>query len=70
MLTRLADILVIQAIRFWLATAPEAKQDWLAAARNEHIGQALSAIHRRPYGWRGQVGTGAICRNIWATARL
>jgi len=47
-ITRLADILVIQAIRSWLASAPEAHQGWLAALRDEQIGGALAAIHRSP----------------------
>ncbi|BBH71609.1 AraC family transcriptional regulator [Actinoplanes sp. OR16] len=47
-LTRLADILVVQAIRAWLATAPEARQGWLAALRDDQIGFALAAVHRRP----------------------
>jgi AraC-like DNA-binding protein len=47
-LTHLADILVIQAIRNWLETAPEARQGWLAALRDRHIGQALLAIHQSP----------------------
>lgn len=47
-ITRLADILVIQAIRSWLATAPEAESGWLAALRDEQIGLTLAAIHRAP----------------------
>ena len=47
-LTHLADILVIQAIRNWLETAPEARQGWLAALRDRPIGQALLAIHQSP----------------------
>jgi AraC-like DNA-binding protein len=47
-LTRLADVLVIQAIRAWLAEAPEARQGWLAALRDEQVGRALAAIHRAP----------------------
>ncbi|MBO4207318.1 AraC family transcriptional regulator [Micromonospora echinofusca] len=47
-LTRLADILVIQAIRAWLDSAPEARQGWLAALRDGQIGRALAAIHRAP----------------------
>jgi AraC-like DNA-binding protein len=51
-LTRLADILVIQAIRAWLDTAPEARQGWLAAMRDPQIGRALAAMHRHPeYPW-------------------
>lgn len=47
-LTRLADVLVVQAIRSWLDTAPEARQGWLAALRDEHIGRAMAALHRAP----------------------
>ena len=47
-LTRLTDILVIQAIRAWLGSAPEAHQGWLAALRDDQIGRALAAIHRTP----------------------
>ncbi len=47
-LTRLADVLVVQAIRGWLDTAPEAHQGWLAALRDEHVGRALTAMHRAP----------------------
>ena len=47
-LTRLADVLVVQAIRGWLDTAPEARQGWLAALRDEHVGRALTAMHRAP----------------------
>ncbi|GII96963.1 AraC family transcriptional regulator [Sinosporangium siamense] len=47
-LTRLADILVIQAIRAWLDSAPEAHQGWLAALRDEHIGRALTLMHSAP----------------------
>src|SRR5699024_12768245 len=43
--TRLADILVVQAIRGWLATAPEAITGWLRALHDERIGRALEAIH-------------------------
>lgn len=47
-MTRLADILVIQAIREWLDTAPEARQGWLAALRDAQVGRALALMHRRP----------------------
>lgn len=46
--TRLADVLVIQAIRAWLATSPDADRGWLAALRDPQIGRALAAIHRAP----------------------
>ncbi|MFP9137509.1 cupin domain-containing protein [Devosia sp. XGJD_8] len=47
-MTRLADILVIQAIRAWLDTAPEANLGWLAALRDPQLGHALALMHRRP----------------------
>ncbi|MBG0829381.1 AraC family transcriptional regulator [Planomonospora sp. ID67723] len=47
-ITRLADILVIQAIRSWLDSAPEANRGWLAALRDEQVGRALTSIHRAP----------------------
>lgn len=51
-ITHLADILVIQAIRTWVDRAPEASTGWLAALRDKKIGQALAAIHRDPeYEW-------------------
>lgn len=47
-ITRLADILVIQMIRSWIDSAPEADQGWLAALRDNQVGQALASIHREP----------------------
>ncbi len=47
-ITHLADILIIQAIRSWIDSAPEANQGWLAALRDKQIGKALAAIHRAP----------------------
>jgi len=47
-ITHLADILIIQAIRSWIDSAPEADQGWLAALRDDQVGKALSAIHREP----------------------
>lgn len=47
-ITRLADVVVIQAIRSWLAHSPEADQGWLGALRDRHIGRALALIHKDP----------------------
>ena len=47
-ITHLADILIIQAIRSWIDQAPEADQGWLAALRDKQVGRALAAIHREP----------------------
>lgn len=47
-ITRLADILVIQAIRSWIARDPAAQTGWLGAFRDAHIGRAIATIHRDP----------------------
>ena len=47
-ITHLADILIIQAIRSWIDSAPEAERGWLAALRDDQVGRALAAIHREP----------------------
>ncbi|MCU7934200.1 MAG: AraC family transcriptional regulator [Candidatus Thiodiazotropha sp. (ex Dulcina madagascariensis)] len=47
-ITHLADILIIQAIRSWIDSAPKAEQGWLAALRDIQVGKALAAIHREP----------------------
>ena len=47
-ITRLADILVIQAIRAWIATDPQAQTGWLRALRDKQIGRAIALIHRDP----------------------
>ena len=47
-ITHLADILIIQAIRSWIDSAPEADQGWLAALRDKQVGKALAAIQRNP----------------------
>src|SRR5918994_178050 len=46
--TRLADVLVIQAIRSWIASDPSARIGWLGALRDPQIGQALALVHRDP----------------------
>jgi AraC-like DNA-binding protein len=47
-ITRLGDILVIQAIRSWLETDPAARTGWLGALQDRQIGRAISMIHRDP----------------------
>lgn len=46
--TRLADILVVQAIRAWLAADPDTGAGWLRALQDERIGRVLEAIHNEP----------------------
>ncbi|MCA8943145.1 MAG: AraC family transcriptional regulator [Planctomycetes bacterium] len=47
-ITRLADVLVIQVLRAWIDGAPSASHGWLAALRDERLGRALVAMHREP----------------------
>ena len=46
--TRLSDILVIQAIRSWIDRDPAARTGWLGALRDPRIGHAIALIHREP----------------------
>jgi AraC-like DNA-binding protein len=47
-ITRLGDILVIQAIRAWIESDPAAQRGWLGALQDPQIGRAISSIHRDP----------------------
>ncbi len=47
-ITRLADILVVQAIRSWIAMDPAAQTGWLGALRDKQIGRAIALVHRDP----------------------
>jgi AraC-like DNA-binding protein len=47
-ITRLGDILVVQAIRSWIETDPAARTGWLGALQDPQIGRAISLIHRDP----------------------
>ncbi|WP_354702374.1 IS5 family transposase IS4811 [Paraconexibacter sp. AEG42_29] len=47
-ITRLADILVIQAVRDWIRTSPGAQTGWLGALKDPQIGHAIALLHREP----------------------
>lgn len=47
-ITRLADILVIQAIRIWIARGDGTQEGWLGALQDKQISRAISMIHRDP----------------------
>ena len=47
-ITRLADILVIQAIRTWIERVRDEEHGWIAALHDRQIGRALSLMHRAP----------------------
>lgn len=56
-ITRLADILVIQAIRSWIETDPAAQTGWLGALQDGQIGRVIARVHRDP-------------ANAWSVASL
>jgi AraC-like DNA-binding protein len=47
-ITRLGDILVVQAIRSWIETDPASRSGWLGALQDHQIGRAIALIHRDP----------------------
>jgi AraC-like DNA-binding protein len=50
--TRLADVLVVETVRAWLAEQEDAATGWLAALRDPQLGPAIAAVHRAPgYPW-------------------
>ncbi len=60
-ITRLADILIVQALRAWLDSASEANMGWLAALRHPQIGKVLSMMHRTPeQPWTVDMMAGAV----------
>ena len=47
-ITRLADVLVIQAIRTWVEGVRDEPRGWITALYDRRIGRAMSLMHRRP----------------------
>jgi len=47
-ITRLADILVIQMVRHWIEHEDSAEAGWLSALRDDRLGRAIAAMHREP----------------------
>ena len=47
-ITRLADILVIQAIRAWMAEDSLSQPGWLGALQDKQIGRAILLVQRHP----------------------
>lgn len=67
--TRLADVLVVQAIRGWLEHDPGAREGWLRALDDERVGRALEAVHAepgRPWTLDGLARTAAMSRSAFA----
>ena len=47
-ITRLSDILVVQAIRAWIDIDPRAQTGWLQAMRDPIVGRAIGLVHDDP----------------------
>jgi AraC family transcriptional regulator, alkane utilization regulator len=47
-LARLAELLLVEALRRYVADLPQDKKGWFAAARDANIGHALSLMHSAP----------------------
>jgi len=46
--TRLTEVVFVQAVRVWIAQQPAGHGGWLGALRDPQIGAALALIHRKP----------------------
>jgi AraC-like DNA-binding protein len=65
--SRLCDVLVLQAIRAWIDSDPAARSGWLGAVRDDGVGAAIAAVHGDPGGaW--SVGTLADVANMSRSA--
>jgi AraC-like DNA-binding protein len=47
-MTRLADVLVIQVVRRWLRSRTVPESGWIAGLSDPHLGRALARIHTEP----------------------
>ena len=47
-ITRLADILVVHAIRYWITHSGSVQTGWLKALRDRQIGPVISKVHLHP----------------------
>lgn len=48
LITRLLDIIFVQAMRTWIESLPPDQHGWLSALRDPKIGTALGLMHREP----------------------
>jgi AraC-like DNA-binding protein len=47
-LSKLSEVLFVEALRRYVATAPSEQTGWLAAARDPEVGKTLALLHRKP----------------------
>lgn len=51
-LSRMSELMFVEAIRRHLETLPQTEAGWLAGLRDESVGRAMAALHRHPaLGW-------------------
>lgn len=48
MLARMADVLAVSLVRFWVEQGCGTSRGWVAAVRDPQIGRALAAVHLEP----------------------
>jgi AraC-like DNA-binding protein len=47
-LSKLSELLFVEALRRYIANAPAEQKGWLAAARDPEVGKTLALLHRKP----------------------
>jgi AraC family transcriptional regulator, alkane utilization regulator len=47
-ISRLTDVIFVQALRAWMQSQPDTKGGWLGALHDPQIGRSLALIHRHP----------------------
>ena len=47
-MARLVDLLLIQVVRWWIATGDDGRASWLRALRDPTLAAVLAAVHERP----------------------
>ena len=70
LLARLADVVVMHAIRSWIDNDPAASTGWLQALRDKQIGRAIALIHddpSRPWTLASLAEEVAMSRSAFAT---
>jgi AraC-like DNA-binding protein len=51
-LSRVSELIFVEALRRYAASLPDSQQGWLAGLRSPHVSRALSLLHARPaYPW-------------------
>jgi AraC-like DNA-binding protein len=47
-MSRLSELMFVEAVRAWIATQPPEQLGWIAGVRDPFVGQALALLHSRP----------------------